>query len=230
MPCGGGTQTRACNNPAPYCGGAACSGATSQSCNEQQCIWTKLKDSSFLSKNSLVSHIPIAPVPYDSDDDGTANFISGEGGLVAASSVDLDSVNASAKASTHNWSTDYSATTPPSGAQSPTAFLSYVKSKKTYVKITTLDDSAISANGIYLWNSSADVDINSVPAKFNAYNIVLLSEKPINIGTELNKTADSDLKSIALVAPEINFAASVTQADGIFIGDIILRRNVAQGM
>lgn len=35
--CGGGTQTRSCNNPAPSCGGAGCSGASSQSCNTQAC-------------------------------------------------------------------------------------------------------------------------------------------------------------------------------------------------
>ena len=35
--CGGGTQTRACNNPTPANGGAGCTGATSQTCNTQAC-------------------------------------------------------------------------------------------------------------------------------------------------------------------------------------------------
>ena len=38
--CGGGTQTRTCNNPSPDCGGAQCSGASSQSCNTQPCCTT----------------------------------------------------------------------------------------------------------------------------------------------------------------------------------------------
>ena len=38
--CGGGTQTRACTNPSPQYGGAACTGSSSQSCNTQVCPCT----------------------------------------------------------------------------------------------------------------------------------------------------------------------------------------------
>ncbi|MFH1990604.1 MAG: tetratricopeptide repeat protein, partial [Patescibacteria group bacterium] len=36
--CGGGSQSRSCTNPSPYCGGAGCSGPSSQSCNTYACI------------------------------------------------------------------------------------------------------------------------------------------------------------------------------------------------
>ena len=35
--CGGGVQTKTCNNPAPFCGGSNCSGSNSQACNTQAC-------------------------------------------------------------------------------------------------------------------------------------------------------------------------------------------------
>jgi prepilin-type N-terminal cleavage/methylation domain-containing protein len=36
--CGGGTQTRTCNNPAPSNGGASCAGPASKVCNPQACV------------------------------------------------------------------------------------------------------------------------------------------------------------------------------------------------
>ncbi|MCK4496595.1 MAG: hypothetical protein KAU24_00245, partial [Candidatus Aenigmarchaeota archaeon] len=39
-PCGGGTQSRTCTNPAPYCDGANCVGDSTQDCNIQPCCQT----------------------------------------------------------------------------------------------------------------------------------------------------------------------------------------------
>jgi len=65
--CGGGTQTRTCTNPAPYCGGADCTGASSQSCNTQVCPWQNITDSYCSDMSSVLADYthPIGATPYN---------------------------------------------------------------------------------------------------------------------------------------------------------------------
>ena len=64
---------------------------------------------------------------------------------------------------------------------------------------------------------SSDLAISSVPSVFNDYNVVLLSTGVINVEvTNFNPS-----KSVALIAPTINFANTVTEAKGIFIADTV---------
>jgi hypothetical protein len=172
--------------------------------------WIKLKNTSFISLNNLVNNIPVSPIAYDTDDDATTNFIIGRGGLVAAHKVNLTSTNPSAKPSANNWSVTY---TPNSYSFTDSSFLSYIKARKEFTKITSLGD--INADGIYL--ISSDLTISNIPNSFNNYNVVLISTGAIDIGG----TSFSPTQSIALIAPTINFESTVTEADGIFIADNI---------
>ncbi len=87
--------------------------------------YIKLKNSSFVSDNGLKDDIPAVPTAYDADDDGTANFIITQGGIVAAPSVNLTTYNASAKPNPGNWSAAY---TPAPFSMTPSNFLNYTES------------------------------------------------------------------------------------------------------
>ncbi len=73
-----------------------CGTTSSQACNTSACpAWTKLKDSSFVSRNSLTDMLALAPVAYDSDDTTQQYFIVGTDGIVVASAISLDISNTS---------------------------------------------------------------------------------------------------------------------------------------
>lgn len=99
--------------------------------------WIKLKDTSFISKNSLYNHIPLAPLAFDADDDGSPYFIINSllssSGLVSAPSLNITGLNANAKPNATSQQLTYTTTYP----LSPSSFISYVKSRKTYYTITS---------------------------------------------------------------------------------------------
>ncbi|MFH0979574.1 MAG: hypothetical protein V1803_01360 [Candidatus Roizmanbacteria bacterium] len=184
--------------------------------------WVKLKNSSFMSSDNLNMPIPDPPIiSYDGDDNGSANFIIGNGGLVSAPSVNLTILNPNAKPSINDWSVTY---TPSSYSFTASSFLSYIKARKEYTKIISIDE--IDSEGIYYYDG-ASLNLNSVPAVLNQYNVVLISTGTIDIDV----ANFAPTKSIAFIAPIINFSASTTYAKGIFIGTTITSGTTAnQGL
>ncbi len=175
--------------------------------------WVKLKDTSFISKNSLVSKIPYIPVAYDADDtDLNPYFSIGSGGLVTAASINLG-INALAKTGSPEYQVANAITTYP---MTPSVFYSYIKARKEYAKINSLNE--IAADGIYYYQGGSPLSINSVPSEFNSYKVVLISPGTVDINTDLN---GASLKSVAIVANTINFASNVAEANGIFVADTI---------
>lgn len=173
--------------------------------------WVKLKDASFNSLGRIQSYIPAAPVAYDADDTTQPYFIVGDGGVVTAESIALKGLNAGAKAGTSDWQ-DSPYSMIPAPMSSPN-FISYIKGKKQYKEITSLDQ--INSDGIYLYKSKDALDISTVPSAFDLYNVVLVTETTVNI----KNTNDyfKPTKSIAIVSPFIYFASNVKEAKGIFI-------------
>ena len=173
--------------------------------------WSKLKDASFLSGERIQSYIPASPVAYDTDDTTQPYFIVGDGGVVAASSIALSGLNGSAKANSQDWQDGAYSMPPP--AMLPQDYITYVKGRKETKNITSLDQ--IDSDGIYVYTGTTALDITSVPATLNQYNMVLVSEMQVNI----NPSDDffKPEKSVAIVSPVIDFGDNVKEAKGIFI-------------
>lgn len=177
--------------------------------------WPKLKDSSYVSRFRVQSTIPNSPIAYDSDDTTQPHFIIGDGGVVISRSISLTSLNSNAKASTKDWKFgNYSDMLPPT--LTPSDYELYVRGRKEHKDIDSLNE--IDGDGIYSLKSTADLNIDSVPAAFNLYNVVLIAHGTVNINVT---NSFNPSKSVAIVAPIVNFSPQTTDASGIFIANVV---------
>jgi len=146
--CGTGTQniTNQCGLTVP------------QACNTQACgPWIKLKDTSFVSPRTLTNLIPLPPTAYDADDTTEQYFIVGKSGVALAPAISLDISNITLTAKTGN--PEYKALyTPGAFSMTPALFLSYVKARKEYKVITSLNE--VTESGIYVYNGNVAPTIN----------------------------------------------------------------------
>ena len=215
--CGGGTQ-----NHTNQCGTTE-----TIACNTSACpAWTKLKDSSYVSTNSLYNLLSLTPVAYDADDTTDQYFIVGNDGVVAAPGIELDISNVTPTAKTGN--PEYKVIyTPESYSLTPSSFLSYVRARKEYKVITDLGE--ITGSGIYVY--SGDLAISSNVTPFNqSYKIVLIVSGTVTISAAPDNTF-TPTGTAALVATTINFDSTITEAHGIFIGRTISTgTNANQGL
>lgn len=189
--------------------------------------WTKLKNASFVSKNSIDSKIPSSPTLYDSvDDNSNPYFILDQNGVVMAPSINLGT-NPLAKAG----SPEYMALYSPSYSMTPALFLSYVKARKTYKTISSINEiDAVTENeknGIYEY-TGPDLTISTMPDSFKDHSIVFISTGKITIDME-NFTPTSG--NIAILSNDLEFTSSVKEATGIFIANTLTTgETVNQGL
>lgn len=215
--CGGGTQDHT----------NQCGTTETIACNTSACpAWTKLKDSSYVSTNSLYNLLSLTPVAYDADDTTDQYFIVGNDGVVAAPGIELDISNVTPTAKTGN--PEYKVTyTPESYSLTPSSFLSYVRARKEYKVITDLGE--ITGSGIYVY--SGDLAISSNVTPFNqSYKIVLIVSGTVTISAAPDNTF-TPTGTAAIVATTINFDSAITEAHGVFIGRTISTgTNATQGL
>ncbi|MEK7625103.1 MAG: GBS Bsp-like repeat-containing protein, partial [Patescibacteria group bacterium] len=184
--------------------------------------WYKLKSTSFIGSSTTGIAVPAFVsqyIPGDVDDDTSKYFIIGDAGSVLNTTV-LPSTSYS---SSNNWR---DSSYPESFSMNSSGFLSYIKSRKEHTKIDDL--SKITADGIYDWNGTVPLDITSVPPQFNSFKVVLIVSGTVNINVADFSPTN---KSLALLADQINFSNTTTQASGIFIANTINTGNPAnQGL
>jgi len=101
-------------------------------CNTQTCAdWIKLKNSSFISPNSLSNMINLAPTAYDADDTTEQYLIVGKSGVAVAPGIDIEVSNFTTTSRTGN--PEYTALyTPSAFLMTPSYFISYIKACKEY--------------------------------------------------------------------------------------------------
>jgi hypothetical protein len=111
----------------------------------------------------------------------------------------------------------------------PTIYLAYIKARKQHTVITNPNLNEITGSGIYVYDGSLTIDSNSTP--FNrAYNIVLVTTGTMMINPALDGTF-TPAGSVAIIANQIIFGSTVSQATGIFIANnITTSTNSAQGL
>lgn len=172
--------------------------------------WVKLKDSSYVSRTGIINRIPLAPIAYDSSDTVQPFLIVGEAGVCAAPTINLTSVNTNAKTGDPEYRAIY---TPAPYSMTAASFTNYVKSRKEYKTITSMNE--ITANGLYVF--SGNINLSSVPSQFDQYNVVLLTSGTITVNT----ASFVPTKAVVLVATTINFDPAVTAARGVFIADSV---------
>ena len=179
--------------------------------------WIKLKDSSFYGVSITGVTVPAFVTGYDADDDATKYFIIGAAGAVLKTAV-----NPSSEYSTPNWY-DSSYPARPS-SMNPTAFLSYVKSRKEYQTVS--DMSSINQDGIYVWSGALtlnNANLNQATASKFVLIVdgnVTIDQDKFNIGSCTDATG---LKKIAILSKTgtITFSTSTQCAAGIFIAQTV---------
>jgi len=161
--------------------------------------WFKIQDGSFTSGNLSFS-IPDTVTKFDSDDLGNRYLVDGKSGTVTTSST--FPATSTLPISKNKWSKEnYSYTQLMTSA----GWLSYIKSRKKFTTITSLDE--ITKDGIYYY--SGDLSINQAPD----FNVILVVNGTATITNNLTQTSGFAIVSTS----QIDVNSSVTQINGIFV-------------
>jgi hypothetical protein len=174
----------------------------------------KLKNAGYQDRDALDSPFPVTILPYDAVDDTGQNYLIIGTNTVIGAAVSAAHSLANATVSQRNWFNNSYA---PRISMSAQSFIAYVKSRKEYKTITSLNN--LENNTIHVLTGSLTINNQT---DFNDKNLVLIVD-----GTVEFYITDGDFlpnQSIAIVAQKINFYQGsnfLTSARGIFIANEI---------
>ena len=174
--------------------------------------WFKLKDTSFSRVGSLTNKIPAVPQSFDSDDPAPVlrQLELNQGGIVSAGSITLSDSAPYPKTSTNDWKiTSYN----PSAGFSIANFVSYVKSRKEYKKITNLA-TELKPDALYITEGNKTV---SNPDAANGPYVLIVDG---NLTLNSSPFNPSGAKNIAfIVTGTLTIPPGMSELNGLFIAN-----------
>lgn len=177
--------------------------------------WFKLKDTSFSRVGSLINKIPAPPQIFDSDDPAPVERVLelGQAGVVSAGSITLSDSAPYPNTSTNDWKiTSYN----PSSGFSIADFVSYVKSRKEYKKIDTLDDLESEALNMIDGTPSSPVKQSHVARG----PFVLIVNGDLTLDTTPHNFNPNGNQNVAfIVTGTLHIPSVVDEINGLFIAN-----------
>ena len=166
--------------------------------------WVKLKNGSFQSDATLNNVIPNTVQPFDSSDDGSRQFITGNNsGTVVAPNINVGSSNVTQ----NQWKSNYS----PRMSFDKSKALSYIQSRKDHTVVSSVPDQLIK-DGIYIYNGN--LNLNTAPSANST--VVLVVNGTVTINANLTPPAG---KSFTIIADTITVNNTVSSLTGIYVAD-----------
>lgn len=183
--------------------------------------WFKLSQASFSSRMSgRQNYLPNTVSPFDSDDTGDKYMIIGASAGNIAQDSPVVIGPSSMNYSQNNW---YMSGYTQSDDMSYTKYIDYIKARKDVVFITNPDLSQINSDGIY--SISAPVVLDET--RFDGKKVVLVVQ---GASATFNTNFVPVNGSVALLAKDIIIDPSVTEINGILIGQTVTMGVSANGL
>lgn len=223
--CGGGTQSRSCTNPTPDCGGASCSGASSQACNSFPCgPWWQVKNGDVVTNGDLRGKLLVPGNLFNLAGDGGYPGIPAYGGI-----TDLTTTNVSEKGWLVN--SAYSS----SKLYNSTYFLNAIPADVTLNQILTdhvagsyFESGGISSYGYYWYvydgtSTHLDLNIDGATNLGSRKVIIMVKGANLNIGGSIRLT-DGVGFFLAVTTGNINIASNIgggsaANLEGVYVTD-----------